>query len=184
MKFCSNCGAPVSVQTPEGDDRPRYVCAACKTVHYQNPIMVVGCIPEYDNRVLLCRRAIEPQYGKWTLPAGYLEKGETLMQGAIRETREEAGARVEIIAPYTLFNLTFVSQIYLLFRARLVSPDFEAGQESLDVRLFSQAEVPWDAMAFTVIRETLNLYFRDRPTGQFPLHMGDIHPDHPAENGK
>ena len=154
MNFCSHCGARLDQRIPPGDDRPRFVCDRCQTIHYQNPKIVVGTIPEWEDQLLLCRRAIEPQYGKWTLPAGYLEKGETLMQGAIRETREEAGARVEILAPYTLFNLTFVSQIYLLFRARLVSTQFKAGQESLDVRLFSQAEIPWDAMAFTVIRET------------------------------
>ena len=180
MKFCSNCGGPVSKRIPEDDDRLRFVCDICKAVHYQNPIMVVGAIPEYKDRILLCRRAIEPAYGKWTLPAGYLENNETLAQGAERETLEESGAQVTILEPYGLFNLTWVGQVYLMFLARMESPVFKPGKESLEVKLFAKQEIPWDKLAFTVIRETLRLYFKDLPTGRFPLHTGDIQPENPG----
>ena len=130
MKFCSNCGLPVGYHIPDGDDRPRYVCDACKTIHYENPKMVVGCIAEWEDKILLCRRAIEPRMGKWTIPAGYLENAETVSDGAMRETLEEANARVEIISPYTLYNLTFISQIYFIFRARLMDINFGPTEES------------------------------------------------------
>lgn len=180
MKFCSNCGAPLSKRIPRDDNRVRFVCDVCKTVHYQNPTMVVGSIPEYRGRILLCRRAIEPRYGKWTLPAGYLENNETMAQGAGRETLEESGAQVIILEPYALFNLTFVSQVYLMFLARMTSPVLKPGEESLEAKLFTEQEIPWDELAFTVIRETLRLYFKDLPTGRFPFHTGDIHPDNPG----
>jgi ADP-ribose pyrophosphatase YjhB (NUDIX family) len=176
MNFCSNCGNAVKLATPPGDDRPRHVCPACGTIHYENPKVVVGCIPEKDDKILLCRRAIEPMLGKWTLPAGYLEDGETVAQGAQRETLEEAGARIEIIEPYALFNISYVSQIYVMFRARLIDSHIEAGSESSDVRFFSENEIPWDEIAFTVIEATLRQYFKDKPAGVFPFHMGDILP--------
>ena len=135
---------------------------------------MVGCIPEWSGRILLCRRAIEPCIGKWTLPAGYLENGETVTEGAIREVNEEAGARVTELVPYALYNLSFISQIYLLFRASLQDQHWEAGSESLEVRLFEESEIPWDRIAFTVIRIILERYFHDRPDGQFPFHIGDI----------
>ena len=125
---------------------------------------------------MLCRRAIEPMLGKWTLPAGYLESGETVAQGAQRETLEEAGARIEIVAPYVLYNITYVSQIYVMFRARMLDNHFEAGTESSEVRFFSEREIPWDEIAFTVIEATLRQYYKDKPSGAFPFHMGDILP--------
>jgi ADP-ribose pyrophosphatase YjhB (NUDIX family) len=176
MNYCSNCGNTVRLGTPPGDDRQRHLCATCGTIHYENPKVVVGCIPESDEKILLCRRAIEPRYGKWTLPAGYLENGETVAYGAQRETLEEAGARVEIIAPYALFNITYVSQIYVMFRAHLLDGHFEAGSESIEVGLFSEKDIPWDEIAFTVIEATLRQYYKDRATGQFPFFMGDILP--------
>ncbi len=176
MNFCSNCGASLSFSTPQGDDRPRYLCDSCGTIHYQNPLMVVGCIPEAGDKILLCRRAIEPCAGKWTLPAGYLENGETVSAGAARETYEEACARVEIIAPYAIYNISHVSQIYLMFRARLLDNDFKPGSESREVRLFSEEEIPWSEIAFTVITKTLRDYFQDRATGEFPFHIGDVFP--------
>jgi ADP-ribose pyrophosphatase YjhB (NUDIX family) len=136
--------------------------------------MVVGCIPEAGDKVLLCRRAIEPCYGMWTLPAGYLENGETVAQGAEREAFEEARARVYDLTPYALFNICHVSQIYLMFRARLIDSNFRPGKESIEVRLFTESEIPWDDLAFRVIKETLLHYFKDRPTGLFPFHVGDI----------
>ena len=174
MNFCSNCGDTVRLRTPAGDDRPRYLCESCGTVHYENPKVVVGCIPEMDGKILLCRRAIEPRAGKWTLPAGYLENGETVAQGARRETFEEAGARIEILAPYALFNICYVNQVYLMFRARMVDANIKAGNESSEVRFFSENDIPWDQIAFTVIEETLRQYFKDRPAGLFPFHIANI----------
>ena len=174
MNFCSQCGNKLCQEIPPGDDRQRGVCRQCGLIHYQNPKLVVGCIPEWSGRILLCRRAIEPCVGKWTLPAGYLENGETVTEGAIREVREEAGARVTKLMPYALYNLSFISQIYLLFRANLLDQNWEAGSESLEVRLFDETDIPWDRIAFTVIRKTLKRYFQDRPGGKFPFRIGDI----------
>lgn len=174
MKFCSNCGAAVTLRVPRGDTLPRYVCDTCKTIHYQNPKIVVGCIPQWDDKILLCRRAIEPRLGLWTLPAGFMEKGETTVQAAVRETLEEAGARVEIAALYTLFNLPHIDQVYLIYRSRLLDLAYTPGSESLEVELFSEQKVPWDQLAFRVIHETLKLYFKDQLAGQYRTHMGDI----------
>jgi len=176
MNFCSNCGQPVAQRRPPGDDRLRFYCESCGMIHYQNPKMVVGCIPELENQILLCRRAIEPCYGKWTLPAGYLENGETVAAGAARETLEEARARVDIVAPYALYNICHVNQIYLLFRARLKDKRFGAGRESLEVKLFSQDDIPWEEIAFRVINATLLQYFADRPGGRFSFFVGSIGP--------
>lgn len=174
MKYCSQCGSEIELRVPAGDDRARHVCDVCGTVHYQNPKLVVGCIPEWEDKILLCRRAIEPRYGLWTLPAGFMENGETSQQGAARETLEEARARVEVNELYSLFNLPHINQVYLLFRSRLLDLDFAPGEESLDVRLFSESEIPWSEMAFPVIKETLSLYFRDRANGGGALRSGDI----------
>jgi ADP-ribose pyrophosphatase YjhB (NUDIX family) len=174
MKYCSQCGSQVEITIPTGDNRPRHVCQACGTIHYQNPKVVVGCIPVWEESVLLCRRAIEPRYGFWTLPAGFMENGETSQQGAARETLEEACARVDVEGLYTLFNLPHISQVYLLFRSRLLDLDFAAGEESLEVGLFEEAAIPWDEIAFPVIRESLRLYFGDREQGIFPLRGGTI----------
>ena len=174
MKFCSNCGAPVSLRVPAGDTLPRHVCGACQTIHYQNPRMVVGCIVEWEGRVLLCRRAIEPRYGLWTVPAGYMENGETLADGAIRETLEEANARVEIGPLYAMYNIPHVSQVYILFRARLLDAGIKAGAETLEVRLCAEHEVPWDEIAFATVRNTLTHWYADRKAGAFGFHMGTI----------
>ncbi len=171
MNFCSNCGAELDFRVPPGDDRARFVCDRCHTVHYQNPRVVVGCIPESDGKVLLCRRSIEPRYGLWTIPAGYLENGETVLEAARREAEEEAYAKVEIIALYSVVDLPQFHQVYLIFRSRLLDHNYTAGAESLEVRLFSEGEIPWESLAFTSIRKTLHLYFRDRPSGVFPLRV-------------
>ena len=174
MKFCSECGNPVAQIIPAGDNRLRAVCSICQNIHYQNPKMVVGCLPQWEDKVLLCRRAIEPQYGKWTLPAGFMENGETTLQGALRETWEEAGAKVEILHLFTLYNLPHISQVYLMFRAQLLSLDFTPGEESLEVALFSEAEIPWNEIAFLTIEKTLRQYFDDRRKGEFGFHIGDV----------
>ena len=178
MNYCSNCGQQLTYCTPPGDDRSRHYCEGCGTIHYQNPTMVVGCIPEWDSKILLCRRAIEPRYGKWTLPAGYLENGETVAEGAARETYEEARAKVEGLTPYALYNICYVNQIYFMFRARLVDKRFKPGSESLEVELFAEDEIPWEDIAFRVLQETLIQYFKDRPNGQFPFYMGEIRSNH------
>ena len=174
MNFCSNCGHPLTYLTPPGDDRSRYCCDSCGLVHYQNPRMVVGCIPESEDKILLCRRAIEPCYGKWTLPAGYLENGETLAAGAKREAFEEARAKVEILAPYALYDICYVNQVYLMFRAQLKDNNFRAGEESLEVRLFAEKNIPWQEIAFRVIYQTLIKFYDDRPAGRFPFYTGEI----------
>ena len=174
MNFCSHCGGPVSRQIPTGDNRPRFVCRQCHTIHYQNPRMVVGTVPEWDGRILLCRRAIAPRAGLWTLPAGYLENGETMMDGARRETREEADVELQALTPFAMFDLPFINQIYLMFRGPMASTDWHPGEESLEVRLFAQDDLPWEELAFAVIRETLECYFRDREQGGFRLHTGTI----------
>lgn len=176
MNFCSHCGAPVNRRIPPGDSLPRHVCDACGAIHYQNPKMVVGCIPEWEDRILMCRRAIEPRLGFWTLPAGFMENGETTAQGAMREALEEAGARVEIHSLYALFNLPHIDQVYLLFRARLLDLEVNPGIESLEVRLFRESEIPWESLAFRTIRATLRHYYDDRRQGAFPFRMGDIGP--------
>ncbi|WP_456380015.1 NUDIX hydrolase [Thiolapillus sp.] len=175
MKFCSSCGACVELGTPPGDNRQRFVCASCGEIHYQNPKLVTGCIPEWNNKVLLCRRAIEPRHGFWTLPAGFMENQESAQQGAARETLEEANARVSIVQLYTTFNLPHINQVYLLFRGGLDDLDFFPGAESLEVALFSEQEIPWDELAFPVIRETLRYYFQDKKSGIFVPRVGDIH---------
>jgi ADP-ribose pyrophosphatase YjhB (NUDIX family) len=177
-RFCQQCGsAKVELVVPHGDDRERHVCADCGHIHYLNPKLVVGTIPVSGERVLLCKRAIEPRYGKWTLPAGFMEEGETLEQGAARETLEEAQARVAIEQLYVTLSLPQISQVYVLFRARLLDLDFGPGSESLEVKLFSEADIPWDELAFRTIGVALKHYFADRQRGEFPAHLGEIrHP--------
>ena len=151
---------------PDGDTLPRFVCANCDTIHYQNPKVVVGCLPEWEGRVLLCKRAIEPRHGLWTLPAGFLENGETVAAGAVRETLEEANARVDVGALYTVISLPQINQVYMMFRARLIDLDFGPGPESLEVRLFDEADIPWESLAFRTIARTLRNYFLDRKLGR------------------
>jgi ADP-ribose pyrophosphatase YjhB (NUDIX family) len=175
VNFCSACGSPrIDRRIPDGDTLPRDVCADCGTIHYQNPKIVVGCLPEWEDRVLLCRRAIEPRYGLWTLPAGFLENGETLANGALRETLEEAHARVALGELYAVISLPQINQVYMMFRARLVDLDFSAGAESLEVRLFDEREIPWESIAFRTIARTLRNYFLDRRRGGFALHVSAI----------
>lgn len=183
MKFCSSCGAPVALRIPQGDDRERFVCDDCQTIHYQNPKIVAGCIPEWQGRILLCKRAIEPRYGLWTLPAGFMENGETTEQAAMRETWEEARARVEITSLYTLFSIPHINQVYMLFRGSIIDGGYQPGPESLECGLFAEADIPWEQLAFPVVQETLQRYYRDKNRGNgFPLHRGEIikHPARPA----
>lgn len=179
MNYCSNCGQPLTHGTPPGDDRRRYYCQSCGTIAYQNPRMVVGSLPEHEGRILMCRRAIEPCHGLWTLPAGYLENGETVTAGAIRETREEACTDIRNLSAYTMLSIPHISQIYLIFRASLAFPSFEPGAESLEVKLFMPSEIPWEALAFRAIRRTLRHYIEDQTKGEFRFHIGEIEPPEP-----
>ncbi len=174
MNFCPQCGAPVTSKIPEADDRLRFVCNSCATIHYQNPIMVVGTIPETGDRILLCRRAIEPAMDKWTLPAGYLENGETLQQGAARETLEEAGYQIDDLMPYAITNIVRINQVYIMFRCALAERTGAPGSESLEVKLFRPDEIPWQEIAFRSIHDVLRLYCADREKGSFPVHLLDI----------
>lgn len=174
MKYCCYCSADLIVRIPDDDNRERYVCTDCNTIHYRNPRIVTGCLPVYEDKILLCKRSIEPRYGYWTLPGGFMELDETTLQAALRETREEVNARVDVQQLYTLINLPHVNQVYMMYRSRLLDLDFSAGDETLDARLFAEAEIPWDEIAFMTIRQTLEFYFRDRAAGQFVFHTGDI----------
>ena len=174
MKFCSTCGAAVALKVPEGDSLPRYVCGSCNAIHYTNPRMIVGCVPCWEDKVLLCKRAIQPRQGLWTVPAGFMENDETLDIGAARETLEEAGARVDMGQLYAVYSIPHVNQVYLLFLAQLKDLDYKSGAESLDTRLFTQDEIPWDQIAFATVRNTLTHYFADRASGHFKTHVGVI----------
>lgn len=176
MKYCHQCASPVTLRIPEGDDKPRHCCDNCDLIHYLNPKNVVGTLPLYQDKVLLCKRGIEPRHGKWTLPAGFMENGESTLEGAVRETREEACAQLDVghSSLYTLFNLPMIHQVYIFFKAELANLDFSAGAESLEVGLFTEEEIPWDELAFPVVRTTLEQYFKDRPSGQYPVRMFDV----------
>ncbi len=174
IKHCRACGTGVDYRIPDDDNRERAVCPACATIHYENPLNVVGTVPVWGDEVLLCRRNIEPRYGLWTLPAGFMELGETTAAGAVRETEEEAGARIELQGLYTLLNVVRVGQVHLFYRARLLDTDFAPGPETIEARLFREDEVPWDEIAFRTVKETLQRFFADRRRGQFELHCADI----------
>jgi ADP-ribose pyrophosphatase YjhB (NUDIX family) len=174
MKFCPNCAAPLAKRVPPGDSVLRHVCDACGSIHYQNPKLVVGCVPEWEGRILLCRRAIEPRYGYWTLPAGFMENGETTGQGAARETLEEAGARVELACAFSMISVPYVNQVHLFYLARLLDLEFKPGDESLEVALFEEARLPWKDIAFRTVGLTLKHWFADRASGTFGFHSEDV----------
>ena len=171
MNFCPHCGSDrVELRVPDGDDRPRHVCAACGRVHYVNPNLVVGTLPVWEGKILLCRRAIEPRLGFWTLPSGFLENDETLEQGAVRETVEESGAAVEIERLHTAFSLPHVNQVYLLFLARMTSPGLNPGPESIEAQLFPEEDIPWWDLAFRAVEFCLREFVADRDTAR--VHLG------------
>ncbi len=174
MKFCSECGETVVFRVPRGDNRERFLCESCGTIHYQNPRIVTGCLAIWKDQVLFCKRSIQPRSGFWTLPAGFLENGETATAGAERETWEEALAKVANLELYTMFSLPHISQIYLFYRAELIDGAFAPGEETAAVSLFHEADVPWEELAFPVIRDTLKYYFQDRSDNHFKVHTGDI----------
>ena len=175
VRHCKNCGTAVVYRIPDdGDTRERAVCPACATIHYENPLNVVGTIPVWGDRVLLGKRNIEPRLGKWTLPAGFMELGETVAQGAERETREEAGAQFELLELFSLLNVVRVGQVHFFYRARLLSDHFDPGHETQEARLFAEHEIPWNELAFRTVRETLRRYFDDAAQQRFGFHPIDI----------
>jgi ADP-ribose pyrophosphatase YjhB (NUDIX family) len=174
MKYCNVCGQAVETLIPAGDNRERHVCSDCGTVHYVNPKMVVGAVVEWGEQILLCKRAIEPRRGLWTVPAGFLELGETLEQGAAREALEEAQAQIQIQALLSVINVTRVGQVHVMFRARLANPSFGVGEESLEVDLFKQGDIPWDELAFPSVRFTLERYYQDRAAGRAGVHVTEV----------
>lgn len=176
MRHCSQCGGPVELRVPAGDNRPRHVCPACHTVHYQNPRLIVGCIPQWQGQILLCRRAIEPAYGRWTLPAGFLELGEGTADGAAREATEEACIEVDIGPLFSLIDVPHIGQVHMLYLAELREPCWAAGEESLEVALFAEADIPWQELSFRSVREALRHYFDDRRRGVFELHTAVLGP--------
>jgi ADP-ribose pyrophosphatase YjhB (NUDIX family) len=174
MKFCPNCGQPVELRVPEGDHLQRHVCPSCYTIHYHNPKIVVGCVPEHEGRILICRRAIQPRLGYWTIPAGFMENNETLQEGAARESWEEALARVEIGSPLAIVHVLHAQQVHVMFRARLPAPDYGVGPESLEVRLCEPSQIPWERIAFPSVRFALEQYLADRAAGREELHFLSI----------
>ncbi len=175
VKFCRNCGTAVVNRVPDdGDTKVRAVCPSCNTIHYENPLNVVGTLPIWEGKVLLCKRNIEPRFGKWTLPAGFLEIGETLAEGAARETEEEAGAQFELEELFSIMNVPRVGQVHIFYKARLLSSVFKPGFETIEAKLFEEHDIPWDEIAFKTVKETLHHYFEDRKLGNFKLHESVI----------
>ncbi|WP_313076216.1 NUDIX hydrolase [Melaminivora sp.] len=175
IRHCRECGSQVAYRVPDdGDTRERAVCPACATIHYENPLNVVGTVPALGERVLLCKRNIEPRWGKWTLPAGFMELGETTAQGAQRETDEEAGAQIALGPLFSLVNVPHVGQVHLFYLATLHSDVFHPGHETIEARLFAEDEIPWDDIAFRTVRVTLERYFSDRRSGRLGLHCIDL----------
>ena len=174
MKFCSDCGNNVSVKVPHGDNLPRFICTECDTIHYQNPKVVAGAVLEYEGRILMCKRAINPRYGFWTVPAGFMENKETVRQAAARETYEEALAVSSKIDLYAVYNLPHVNQVYIMFQGKLDKPVFGPGPESLEVELLEEQDIPWDDLAFRVVTMTLKRYFSDRKHGDFRPFTDDV----------
>lgn len=172
--YCRRCGCVAEIRIPAGDSLPRECCGHCGNIEYDNPKMVLGTLPVWEDKVLLCRRAIEPRYGLWTLPAGFMENNETTAEAARRETDEEAGADIELLDLYTMISVPHISQIHGFYRARLLSPTFKPGEETLEARLFTEAEIPWDELAFRTVKQTLQHYFADRSSGVFPFRSFDI----------
>lgn len=174
MKFCTQCGNSVTLQIPDGDDRERHVCVQCDIIHYSNPKVIVGCVPHFEGKVLLCKRAIEPRKGYWTLPAGFMENGETTPQGAARETWEEAEAKVSNLELYRVFDVPYISQVYMFYRCDLDNGEYGVGPESLETNLYLENEIPWNEIAFPVVRETLKEFFADYPSKSFPVRVSSI----------
>jgi len=178
QRFCSQCGAPVRVRVPQGDNRERDLCDNCGAIHYQNPRLVVGTIPVWEGRILLCRRAIEPRYNTWTLPAGFMELGETMDQGAARETREEAGAHIHMGPLFSVLDVPHADQVHVFFRAEVHDPQLNPGPESLEARYFDERDIPWNQLSFRTVIATLRYFLADRRAGHYGVHHDAIDQQH------
>lgn len=176
MNFCPDCGAPVRCEIPAGDHCLRHVCTVCHAIHYSNPKLVVGCVAEWEGRILLCRRAIEPRLGYWTMPAGFMENGETTRQGAARETLEESRAAVEVLGLVALISIPHINQVHLTYGARMLQPDHGPTLESSEVRLFDETDIPWNELAFRTVQHSLRHYLEDRRSGCPQPHFIDLTP--------
>ncbi|WP_444931896.1 NUDIX hydrolase [Microbulbifer sp. SSSA002] len=175
MKFCSQCGSSaVTLSIPKGDDRPRHTCGRCGAIYYINPRVIVGAVPYIGDKVMLCKRAIQPRLGLWTLPAGFMENGETSEEGALRESWEEARASIRVDELYSIYDIPHINQVYIMYRGELTDMNFGPGPESLEVELFREDEIPWGEIAFPIMQRTLEHYFEDTRTGQYQLHRGVI----------
>jgi ADP-ribose pyrophosphatase YjhB (NUDIX family) len=174
IQHCRVCGGKTQYRVPPDDNRERAACTVCGEIHYENPLNVVGTVPVWGDQVLLCRRNIEPRYGMWTLPAGFMELGETTAEGALRETIEEAGANVRMQGLFTVLNVMRVGQVHFFYRAQMLDTGLAPGPETIEARLFREDEVPWEELAFRTVRQTLELFFEDRRRGSFGVHTQDI----------
>jgi len=174
LNFCSNCGSPVVSKVPDGDHLPRFVCTGCGMVHYKNPLLVLGCVPQWQGKILLCRRAIQPRLGFWTVPAGFMENGETMQGAAARECQEEALATVEVGSLLAVVSVIHANQVHVMFRAQLLKAEFAPGPESLEVGLYDEAQIPWNDMAFPSGEFTLRRYFSDRAAGREDHHFTEL----------
>ena len=174
IQHCRVCGAATQYRIPPDDNRERAICSACGEIHYENPLNVVGTVPVWGDQVLLCRRNIEPRHGMWTLPAGFMELGESTADGALRETIEEAGANVEMQGLFSVLNVVRVGQVHFFYRARMLDTSLNPGPESIEARLFREDEIPWDLLAFRTVRQTLELFFNDRRRGEFSVYVQDV----------
>jgi ADP-ribose pyrophosphatase YjhB (NUDIX family) len=175
MNYCSNCGSPVVLKVPDGDFLPRHVCGNCGMIHYLNPKVVVGSVPVYEGRILICKRGIEPRIGYWTIPAGFMENDETLEAGAAREAAEEAHIQVEIGSLLLLANVTSARQVHVFFRSRMLTPHFATTHESLEVKLVDESEIPWDDLAFPSTEYALRRFVEDRAAGLDRHHVAEMH---------
>lgn len=176
LNFCSACGQPLQHRIPPGDSMVRGICDACDTIHYRNPRLVVGALPVWEDKILLCRRGIEPRHGKWTLPAGFMENGESVADAAVRETLEEACARIELGPLFTMISVPHINQVHVIYRARLLDLEFAPGEETLELRLFEETEIPWADIAFRTISLSLQHFFADRQAGRFGMHTSALNP--------
>ena len=176
IRFCNRCGDGVDLTVPQGDSRERHVCQGCGEIQYQNPKIVTGLVPVWNDRILLCRRSIEPRRGLWTVPAGFMENNETLAQGAMRETMEEALAEVRNVRLFGVYSLPRISQVYVMFLGELLSESgYGVGEESLEVGLFDATEIPWEQMAFRVVETTLRRYLEERENDRYSVALSDLH---------
>ncbi|XP_071687498.1 nudix hydrolase 23, chloroplastic-like [Rutidosis leptorrhynchoides] len=174
INFCQLCGGPTKHEIPDNEEKERAICTLCGKISYENPKMVVGCLIEHDNKILLCKRNIQPSFGLWTLPAGYLEIGESASEGAIRETWEEAGAKVKVISPFAQLDIPLIGHTYIIFLAKLIMPHFSPGPESLECRLFALEDIPYESLSFSSMLITLNLYNEDIKVGRPKFHYVNV----------